>query len=131
MLKRKDIYGYRRKQTGADLTNPEDASSKAGQPARFTLRGKLLLLALTLFCSFALWQAVPARADAVIIASGTCGAEEGGGNLTWVLDEDGLLTISGSGAMGTWTSNSSSGYVSPWLYLKDQIISVNLESGVT
>ena len=38
----------------------------------------------------------PVEANAAdIVASGTCGAEGDGSNLTWVLDEDGVLTISG------------------------------------
>ena len=35
-----------------------------------------------------------------IVASGNCGAEGDGSNLTWTLDENGLLIVSGSGAMG-------------------------------
>ena len=31
--------------------------------------------------------------------SGTCGADEGGANATWTLDENGVLTISGTGAI--------------------------------
>ena len=34
-----------------------------------------------------------------VVASGTCGAEGDGSNLTWALDSEGLLTISGTGAM--------------------------------
>ena len=37
------------------------------------------------------------------MASGTCGAEENNGdNLTWILDDEGVLTISGTGAMASW-----------------------------
>ena len=50
-------------------------------------------------------------------ASGTCGD-----NATWVLDNNGTLTISGSGAM-------KSG--SPWGEYKDNITSVVIESGIT
>ena len=35
----------------------------------------------------------------VLMSSGTCGAEGDGSNLTWTLDSDGVLTISGSGAI--------------------------------
>ena len=35
-----------------------------------------------------------------IVASGTCGAEgNNGDNLTWILDDEGVLTISGTGAI--------------------------------
>lgn len=38
------------------------------------------------------------------IASGYCGGEGDGKNLSWVLGTDGTLTISGSGEMGNWDS---------------------------
>ena len=70
---------------------------------------------------------------AAIIASGSCGE-----NLTWTLDENGVLTISGTGAMAdydaySWTLNNT--VVSnnaPW-YSKyiEQIIAVVIEPGVT
>ena len=46
---------------------------------------------------------VPAKA-AEIVDSGTCGEVNakkglGGSNLTWTLDSDGLLTVSGTGSM--------------------------------
>lgn len=37
-----------------------------------------------------------------VVKSGTCGAGGNGSNLTWLLDSDGLLTISGAGEMGIW-----------------------------
>ena len=49
-----------------------------------------LLLVLTL---------VPVTARAAEVASGTCGD-----NLTWVLDDQGILTISGTGAMEDYNS---------------------------
>ena len=70
---------------------------------------------------------------ATIIASGSCGE-----NLIWTLDENGVLTISGTGAMAdydaySWTLNNT--VVSnnaPW-YSKyiEQIIAVVIEPGVT
>ena len=39
-------------------------------------------------------------ADAAdVVYSGTCGAEGDGSNMTWTLDSEGVLTISGSGGM--------------------------------
>ena len=61
-----------------------------------------------------------------IVDSGTCGAEgNNGDNLTWTLDSEGVLTISGMGAMKDWNWNGS-----PWYKNKD-IKSVMIEDGVT
>ena len=54
--------------------------------------------------------------------SGTCGA-----NLTWVLDDSGTLTISGTGAM----TNFNSTYFGPWSNYSDQITQVVIGAGVT
>lgn len=48
---------------------------------------------------FILSMLIPTIHAAEIIDSGTCG-KEGGDNLTWVLDSEGTLTISGEGEMG-------------------------------
>ena len=63
-----------------------------------------------------------------IVASGFCGEDlkytgvySGGENLTWTLDSNGLLTISGTGKMGG----------SPWYSYYDQIKRVIIEEGVT
>ena len=62
-----------------------------------------------------------------IVASGTCGAEgNNGDNLTWILDDEGVLTISGTGAMANWNRRGS-----PWYANKDKIESVMIEDGVT
>lgn len=51
------------------------------------------VLAVLMIASF-----LPATALAAV-KSGTCGAEGDGRNLTWTLDSEGVLTISGSGDM--------------------------------
>ena len=62
-----------------------------------------------------------------IVASGTCGAEgNNGDNLTWILDDEGVLTISGTGAMANLKFKGS-----PWYANKDKIESVVIEDGVT
>ena len=61
-----------------------------------------------------------------IIASGYCGAEGDGSNLTWALDDKGLLTIDGTGAMAGY----SSGYT-PWNNYNSGINSVEISDGVT
>ena len=63
--------------------------------------------------------------DGNVIASGTCGAQ--GENLTWVLTEDGTLTISGSGEMKDYSDSS----VAPWYTKRTKILSVVVEDGVT
>ena len=65
----------------------------------------------------------PAAKAATIVDSGKCGDE--GDNVTWTLDSDGLLTISGTGAMSDY---SWGGYI-PW---KDSSVkSVVISDGVT
>lgn len=54
------------------------------------------------------------------VDSGTCGE-----NLTWTLDADGTLTISGTGEM-EFDSDEA-----PWYSSKDQIVTVVMQSGVT
>ena len=60
-----------------------------------------------------------------IVASGTCGAE--GDNLTWSLSCDGVLTISGTGAMANFAETKAI----PWYNNRKSIESVVLRDGVT
>ncbi len=54
---------------------------------------------------------LPATALAAnIVDSGTCGAEGDGSNLTWTLDSEGVLTISGTGAIKNYFWNDAA----PW-----------------
>ena len=64
-----------------------------------------------------------AENPATIIASGNCGAN--GDNVTWTLDGDRVLTISGTGAMVDYSENSS------WYTYRESILEVVIESGVT
>lgn len=64
-------------------------------------------------------------ASASVVASGTCGAT--GSNLTWSLDSNGTLTVSGTGKMADYGSFTAS----PWKTYKDQITSVIISEGVT
>ncbi len=66
-----------------------------------------------------------------VVASGTCGD-----NLTWTLDSEGLITISGTGAMDdydlTFTDKDDNGIpTSPWYVHHDQIKKLHVENGVT
>ena len=85
----------------------------------------IFTLILAAFCLLL----VPAQA-AEIVASGECGAE--GSNLTWTLDADGLLTISGTGAMEDFT-NAEVWYQSnaPWFSVRDSVLQVVIQPGVT
>lgn len=55
-----------------------------------------------------------------IVDSGTCGE-----NVTWTLDENGVLTISGTGEM----ENFGNGGSAPWDELS--VLQVNIEDGIT
>ena len=60
-----------------------------------------------------------------IIASGICGD-----NLTWVLTEDGTLTISGTGEMYGYTNDSTGNYA-PWYNYRESIKTTVIETGAT
>lgn len=83
------------------------------------MRKLSLLLALCLLISL-----LPAAASAAtVIDSGTCGE-----NLTWTLDSDGLLTISGTGDMVKEEGQSVWGWTN---YMTSKVRSVVVGSGVT
>ena len=65
---------------------------------------------------------VSITASAETIKSGTCGE-----NLTWVLDDEGTLTISGTGDMADFWRNDDT----PWYSEKEAINKVVIEVGVT
>ncbi len=83
------------------------------------MRKKLLALVLALAMVVSL-MVVPVGAEET--ASGTCGD-----NLTWVLDSDGTLTISGTGEMEDWSGDTSV----PWYHYRTDITSVTIGNGVT
>ena len=74
--------------------------------------------------TFSTYLALDQSAGNTCPVSGTCGAD--GENLTWVLGCDSVLTISGTGAMATYNSNTT-----PWLANAAAIKSVVIEPGVT
>ncbi|MCR4665459.1 MAG: leucine-rich repeat protein [Paludibacteraceae bacterium] len=71
-------------------------------------------------------QAIPSQEPCgpCLLASGTCGAK--GDNLTWELSCEGVLTVSGTGAMADWN-----GIATPWEDYKQQITTVILPDGIT
>ena len=95
-----------------------------------------LLLAISMIFSLMPVSAVTAFAEdensgaVKIIAKGNCGADEGGENLKWTLDNNGVLTISGSGAMKDYPRYENQ---RPDWYLnhKDSIRSVVLDNKIT
>ena len=64
----------------------------------------------------------PTPPSETIVASGTCGD-----NLTWKLDDEGTLTISGKGAMTEWVNSDSA----PWKTYSNTINKVVIQPGVT
>lgn len=70
------------------------------------------------------WKDFTNIIDASIVASGFCGAE--GDNLTWVLDTNGVLTISGTGEMADYSGEDPS-----WSSFLSSIQTIVIEDGVT
>lgn len=63
---------------------------------------------------------------ATIVASGDCGDSDSGSDVTWTLYSDGVLKISGTGAMRTYGFDSA-----PWKSKKADIKTIIIEDGVT
>lgn len=74
--------------------------------------------------TFSTYLALDQSAGNTCPVSGTCGAD--GDNITWELGCDSVLTISGTGAMATYNSNTT-----PWLANAAAIKSVVIEHGVS
>ena len=84
------------------------------------MKKRILCLALVMVMIFTL---LPMSAFAAnVVAEGTCGE-----NLTWTLDSEGTLTISGTGAMTDYSYDSKV----PWFNSRSSIKSAIIESGVT
>ena len=83
---------------------------------------KQQLLLLAVLCLVA----AQARGQEVV-ASGTCGAEGDGSNLTWTLTADSMLTISGTGAMADYNTQSQQ----PWYEYQGSIKACTIADGVT
>ena len=82
-------------------------------------------LCIILLLAFALVFSLSSVAYAKIIDSGTCGAD--GDDLTWTLDDKGLLTISGTGKMANYKSYRSV----PWHSNTSSIEYLIIDHGVT
>ena len=87
------------------------------------MKKRLLSFVLAVLMLASLLPATALAAD--IVDSGTCGAEGDGSNLTWTLDSEGVLTISGNGDMNGY------GFLSaPWQY-SSEVKSAVIADGVT
>ncbi len=63
---------------------------------------------------------------ATVVASGTCGKK-----MTWQLDGEGTLTISGSGEMENFAIPEGDNEGAPWLEYSEQIKNVKIKKGIT
>ena len=88
------------------------------------MRKRLLSFVLAVLMIASLLPATALAAD--IVASGTCGAEGNGSNLTWTLDSEGVLTISGSGDMHGYDLPGA-----PWYGSRSRVKSAVIAEGVT
>ena len=75
-----------------------------------------------LFCIAAALALTLCASAADVVKSGKCGD-----NLTYTLDSDGVLTISGAGAMDNWKYLD----YGPWYEKRDNIVSAVVTNGVT
>ena len=97
-----------------------------------TRKLRLVSALLALAMLFALLPTA-AFADTVVYGTfGNCGAEGDGSNLTWTLDSDGTMTISGSGAMGSYSyDRGNNTTTTPWDSKRKEITKVVIEGDVT
>lgn len=61
-----------------------------------------------------------------ILASGNCGAEADGSNVTWVLTTDGTMILSGTGAVAAYGDRDR-----PWYDYRYQILRLEVKKGIT
>ena len=88
------------------------------------MKKRLLSFVLAVLMIASLLPVTALAAD--IVDSGTCGAEGDGSNLTWTLDSEGVLTISGAGAMKEYDP-----YKAPWYGSRSRVKSAVIADGVT
>lgn len=98
------------------------------KPFRYVI-AVLSILSMLLFgsvCAFAADSPEPENTNLSddVIASGECGA-----NLTWTLDTNGTLKISGTGDMYDYGFSREDR--AAWFALKDNIVALEIEEGVT
>ncbi len=82
------------------------------------------VIVLFAFCGITVLADDPEESGPEIVASGFCGDEGNGENLSWTLDSNGLLTISGTGKMKNYD-------YAPWWDNSDKIKKIVITEGVT
>ncbi len=87
------------------------------------MKKRIISFFTALSMTLMLFTSMPTSVSAVtIVANGTCGAEGNEDNVTWTLDSDGVLTISGTGEMKS----------SPdWSIYNSDINTLVIQNGVT
>ena len=83
--------------------------------------------ARTLLMTAAAFIMAATAANAEVVASGNCGPTGNETNVTWTLDDQGTLTLDGTGA----TVNLNYGYDQPWASMRDAINNVVVGEGIT
>ena len=87
---------------------------------------KLICMILAMILATGVYTAIPYAVSAAEISSSSNDVQSGTtGDCTWVLDDNGTLTISGSGAMADYRDSS------PWCNSSVPVRSVVFEKGVT
>lgn len=90
------------------------------------MKKKSCILAL-MFCLLIILM--PRMTSASTVESGTCGVD--GDNVTWTLDSNGKLTISGTGEMKDYGYNDVERPMQPWTLHGGDVKSVVISEGVT
>ena len=107
--------------------NSTNSHNRLTQPIKKNLRMKRIIF--TTIISLFILTSVFAQ------YSGNCGAEGVGSHLTWTLDEQGVLTISGTGAMTDygWIQIGEASYITaaPWGQYAPSLQSLVLNEGIT
>ena len=87
--------------------------------------GGIFAMALILVLTLVLSVGSVSAAEPTIVDSGNCGKD--GSNVTWTLDSNGLLTISGEGEMENCQGSGSK----PWYHNRSKITKTVITGGVT
>lgn len=90
---------------------------------RGNMKKQLMALLLAVLM---MMQMIPVNVQASEVAGGVCGAD-GAGNVVWAVDGNGVLVITGTGAMAEYGSEEEQ----PWWDMRDIITAVRVGEGVT
>ena len=72
-------------------------------------------------------KTITVTVEPAVVASGNCGTSGHESEVTWTLTSDGVLTISGTGAMADYTDAN----YQPWASIRSDIKTIVIEDGVT